>query len=83
MKHRHMAHHFHDENGNFGITNFLWDRVFNTVYDRPDRPNKSPKVFNLGYTKEMAEKYPWVAELSGGLGHENPRQRRKELGIDE
>lgn len=83
MKQRHMAHHFHDEKGNFGITNFLWDRMFHTVYDRPDRPEKSPTVFNLGYTKDVAETYPWVADLSGGLGHENPRQRRKELGIDE
>src|SRR3954469_7512461 len=24
MKKRHMAHHFHDENGNYGITTFLW-----------------------------------------------------------
>ena len=50
MKRRHMAHHFHDENGNYGITTFFWDKVFGTYYDRPERPEKSPTVFNLGYT---------------------------------
>jgi len=75
MKKRHMAHHFHDEDGNYGITTFFWDKVFGTYYDRPERPAKSPTVFNLGYTPEMAEKYPWVAELSGGVATGHPRQR--------
>jgi hypothetical protein len=26
MKKRHMAHHFHDERGNYGITSYFWDR---------------------------------------------------------
>ena len=30
-----MAHHFHDETGNFGITSFLWDRLFGTQLDEP------------------------------------------------
>ena len=64
MKRRHLEHHFHDEDGNFGITNFLWDRLFGTLYIRTDRPAKSPTVFNLGYTEEMAARYPWVARLS-------------------
>jgi sterol desaturase/sphingolipid hydroxylase (fatty acid hydroxylase superfamily) len=75
MKKRHMAHHFHDENGNYGITSFVWDRLFGTFYDRPERPRKSPTVFNLGYTPEMAEKYPHVAKLSGGVATGHPRQR--------
>jgi sterol desaturase/sphingolipid hydroxylase (fatty acid hydroxylase superfamily) len=75
MKKRHMAHHFHDENGNYGITTFLWDKLFGTFYDRPERPKKSPTVFNLGYTPEMAEKYPHVARLSGGVATGHPRQR--------
>ena len=33
MKQLHMAHHFHNEQGNYGITNFLWDRVFGTFKD--------------------------------------------------
>jgi len=75
MKKRHMAHHFHDENGNYGITTFLWDRLFGTFYDRPERPTKSPTVFNLGYTPEVAEKYPHVARLSGGVATGHPRRR--------
>jgi sterol desaturase/sphingolipid hydroxylase (fatty acid hydroxylase superfamily) len=75
MKRRHMAHHFHDESGNFGITTFFWDKVFATYYDRPERPAKSATVFNLGYTEEVAEVYPWVAELSGGVATGHPRQR--------
>jgi len=80
MKKRHMAHHFHDENGNYGITSFLWDRLFGTFYDRAlgHRPNKSPTVFNLGYTDEVAEKYPFVAQLSGGVVKGHPRQRGRD-----
>ena len=76
MKRRHMAHHFHDENGNYGITTFFWDKIFKTWYDRPERPEKSPTVFNLGYTEEVAKAYPYVAELSGGVATGHPRQRK-------
>ena len=75
MKRRHMAHHFHDETGNFGITTFFWDKLFGTHYDRPDRPEKSPTVFNLGYTPEVAERWPHVARLSGGVATSHPRRR--------
>jgi sterol desaturase/sphingolipid hydroxylase (fatty acid hydroxylase superfamily) len=75
MKKRHMAHHFHDETGNFGITTFLWDKLFGTYYDRAERPAKSPTVFNLGYTPEVAEKWPHVARLSGGVATGHPRKR--------
>lgn len=78
MKKRHMAHHFHDENGNYGITTFFWDKLFNTFYDRPERPSKSPTVFNLGYTPEAAEKYPHVARLSGGVVTGHPRRRGRD-----
>ena len=77
MKKRHMAHHFHDEDGNYGITTFFWDKVFKTYYDRPERPNKSPTVFNLGYTEEVAKTYPYVSDLSGGVAKGHPRQRDK------
>lgn len=76
MKQRHMSHHFHDETGNYGITDFSWDRLFGTLYDRKERPAKSPTVFNLGYDAEMAEHYPWVARLSGGVSDSHPRGRR-------
>ena len=76
MKARHMAHHFHDERGNYGITNFFWDRLLGTFYERHERPTKSETVFNLGYTEEVATRYPQVKALSGGIvatGH--PRKR--------
>lgn len=75
MKARHMAHHFHDETGNFGITSFFWDKAFGTFYERPDRKEKSDTVFNLGYTPEEAKLYPWVSELSGGVATGHPTQR--------
>jgi sterol desaturase/sphingolipid hydroxylase (fatty acid hydroxylase superfamily) len=65
MKKRHLAHHFHSERGNFGITNFIWDRLFGTCYPDSKTFPESPTTFNLGYTGEEAERYPWVAELSG------------------
>src|SRR3546814_18403042 len=67
MKARHMAHHFHDETGNFGITNFTWDKLFGTFYEREQRPEKRPTVFTLGYTPEVDSRYPWVSCLSGGV----------------
>jgi sterol desaturase/sphingolipid hydroxylase (fatty acid hydroxylase superfamily) len=75
MKRRHMAHHFHDETGNFGIVSFWPDRLFGTLYAREDRPAKSPTVFNLGYTDDVAARYPWVAALSGGVARGHPRRR--------
>ncbi|NJC34215.1 sterol desaturase/sphingolipid hydroxylase (fatty acid hydroxylase superfamily) [Sphingomonas jejuensis] len=77
MKARHMAHHFHDETGNFGITNYFWDRLFGTFYERQERKAKSPTVFNLGYDEEAAKRWPKVAELSGGVVSGHPRQRHR------
>jgi sterol desaturase/sphingolipid hydroxylase (fatty acid hydroxylase superfamily) len=75
MKARHVEHHYFDENGNFGITNYVWDRVFGTFYEKKDRPRRSPTVFNLGYDKEVAQSFPWVKELSGGIASGHPRRR--------
>jgi sterol desaturase/sphingolipid hydroxylase (fatty acid hydroxylase superfamily) len=75
MKRRHMAHHFHDERGNYGITSFLWDKLFGTYYASAAERGKSPTVFNLGYTPEVAQDYPWVAKLSGGVATDHPRER--------
>ncbi|HZF41802.1 MAG TPA: sterol desaturase family protein [Sphingomonadaceae bacterium] len=77
MKRKHMAHHFHDETGNFGITTFFWDKLFGTHYDKGERKAKSATVFNLGYTPEVAERYPHVARLSGGVVTGHPRQRER------
>lgn len=67
MKALHLSHHFHDETGNFGITNFGWDRLFGTLYERKERPHKSATVFNLGYDEAAAVRYPWVRALSSEL----------------
>jgi len=64
VKRRHLAHHFHNENGNYGIAEFFWDKLFGTFYDEAaDRP-RSATARNLGYTSEMAETFPWVKELT-------------------
>ncbi|XHS03151.1 hypothetical protein ACFB49_47750 [Sphingomonas sp. DBB INV C78] len=77
IKQRHMQHHFHNENGNYGITNYFWDRLFGTFYEKAGERPKSPTVFNLGYTQEVAEDYPHVSRLSGGVATGHPRQRQR------
>ena len=78
MKTHHLLHHFHHEDGNYGITNFAVDRALGTYYDKAkDRP-RSPSVYNLGYDEEMAEKYPWVAEQSGGAPMLRPPGARQQ-----
>ena len=76
MKEKHLLHHFHHEDGNYGITTFAVDKALGTYYERArDRP-RSPHVFNLGYDVEEAKRYPWVAELTG----EPPRDRPRSAG---
>lgn len=77
IKRLHLAHHFHNEQGNYGITNYVCDKLLGSYYDKPRDVPKSATVFNLGYTWEEAARYPWVAELSRGLrGNGNPRRSR-------
>jgi sterol desaturase/sphingolipid hydroxylase (fatty acid hydroxylase superfamily) len=64
IKSRHLAHHFHSEQGNFGITSALCDSIFGTRYDRAAAVPRSPTACNLGYTGHERERYPWVAALS-------------------
>lgn len=64
IKRYHLLHHFRNEHGNYGITNYFWDKLLGTFYDKDDKWQKSPTVFNLGYDEHEAEKYPWVASLS-------------------
>jgi len=64
IKRLHLAHHFHNENGNYGITNFFWDRILASYYDKPNAVPRSPTVRNLGYAGAEREIYPWVADLS-------------------
>ena len=64
IKRLHLLHHFHNENGNYGITNFVVDRALGTGYVAARNRPKSATVFNLGYDEAMAATYPWVAALS-------------------
>ncbi len=79
MKKTHMAHHFHNENGNYGITNFLWDKVLGTFYEGAKDKEKSPTVFNLGYDEAVAKVYPHVARLTPNWPYNtNPVHRKRE-----
>ena len=66
MKELHLTHHFQDEHGNYGITSFVVDRLLGTYYGSARERVRSPHVFNLGYDTAEAERFPWVAQLSGG-----------------
>ncbi|MBI1179731.1 MAG: fatty acid hydroxylase family protein [Alphaproteobacteria bacterium] len=70
LKKRHLAHHFHNETGNFGITTHLWDVVFGTNYDSVRERPRSGTVRNLGYAGEEAARYPWVTELGAARSTE-------------
>lgn len=75
IKRLHLMHHFHNEQVNFGITNYLYDKLLGTYSAKAGDVPKSPTVFNLGYTEEEAQRYPWVARLSGGTrGDDHPRR---------
>ncbi len=64
IKRHHLMHHFHNEQGNFGITSLLCDHVFGSNYSNPEKIPVSQTVSNLGYQDEERLLYPWVAQLS-------------------
>jgi sterol desaturase/sphingolipid hydroxylase (fatty acid hydroxylase superfamily) len=72
MKELHLAHHFHDERGNYGITSFAVDRAFGTYYAEARERRRSPHVFNLGYDLAEAARFPWVAKLTGAPPRDRP-----------
>lgn len=77
IKKLHMAHHFHNESGNFGIISFWPDQLFGTHYEDMKARPRSRTVYNLGYDSAEAERYPWVAALTSasrrvGDGAERP-----------
>lgn len=76
IKKLHLAHHFVDEKGNYGITAFFCDRLLGTYYERPRKAGRSPTVFNLGYMGPETERFPWVARLSRGDGTPMAARRR-------
>ena len=64
LKRHHLLHHFHNEQGNFGITSLFCDRLFGSLYDSAEEIPVSQTVSNLGYEGEERVRYPWVAQLS-------------------
>lgn len=75
LRRLHLAHHFHSEQGNFGIADMFWDRVFGTYFTSGAQWPKSPTVYNLGYTAEAAAKYPFVLKASGGERYDDGPRR--------
>ena len=72
LKARHLAHHFHDESGNFGIVDFNVDRLFGTLYRRPGERPRSPTVFNLGYDETVGRALSPCARPVGRHRHRPP-----------
>jgi sterol desaturase/sphingolipid hydroxylase (fatty acid hydroxylase superfamily) len=72
VKRWHLAHHFHSEQGNFGILSFLPDRLFGTWYDSARDVPRSATTFNLGYDRAEAARYPHVADLTGAPPRDRP-----------
>lgn len=64
VKRAHLLHHFHDENGNYSITSFWLDGLLGSYYKDASKRGRSPTARNIGYTDEMAEKYPWVRQAT-------------------
>jgi len=72
MKKRHLLHHFHNENTNYGITNFYVDRLFGNFAESSRDVPRSATVYNLGYDLAEAERYPWVMEATGSPPRDRP-----------
>ena len=68
LRRAHLLHHFHSEKANYGIATRLVDRVIGTIYDSRGDVDASPTVRNLGYTREVAKRYPWVAAMTEDWG---------------
>src|SRR5262249_12383890 len=61
MRQHHIAHHYFDEQSNYGIVTMIADHLFGTV--RAPGPVRSPTVRNLGYCGEMTVRYPYVERI--------------------
>ncbi|HEX9461611.1 MAG TPA: sterol desaturase family protein [Alphaproteobacteria bacterium] len=72
LKQNHLVHHFHNENGNYGITSFTPDMLLGTYYRNARERPKSASVYNLGYDLEEARRYPRVMELTGAPPRDRP-----------
>lgn len=82
IKRLHLAHHFHEESSNYGITGNLIDRLFGTYDEAPQRRPRSRTTFNLGYDEAEAARYPWVARLTGAPPREGPPRSGRDTARD-
>ncbi len=69
LRRAHLLHHYHSENGNFGIATRVADRLFSSAYDERVDLAPSGTVRNLGYTATVSKKFPWVAKMTSDWGH--------------
>ncbi len=74
IKKNHMAHHFHSEQGNFGITTNVVDHLVGSFYENAEARPRSVHVYDLGYDEAEKQRYPWVAQRSGPA-RSQPRAR--------
>jgi len=72
IKQLHLYHHFHNEDGNYGIISYFPDMLFHSYYAEAKQKPRSPTVFNLGYDLEEAKLYPWVMEKTGAPPRDRP-----------
>lgn len=63
MRRHHLTHHYTTDRGNFGIVTDVVDRLVGTVAAPGEDGGRSPTVYNLGYTDDVARQYPWVADM--------------------
>lgn len=80
MKELHLAHHFHDERSNYGITSFAFDHLLGTYRPSPKGTPRSAHVFDLGYDLAESVRYPWVARLTGAPPRSGPPIRVRRAG---
>lgn len=57
----HLRHHYLQEMADFGIGSSLLDRLCGQTPPERGRSRPSPTVRNLGYSGELAARYPWAA----------------------
>lgn len=76
IKQLHVLHHFHNEKGNYGITNYLPDRLFGSFFADARQWARSSHAFDLGYDLKEAQRYPWVMEHTGAPPRQRPEGAR-------
>lgn len=82
IKQLHVLHHFHNEKGNYGITNYLPDRLFGSFFADTKECERSCHAFDLGYDLQEAKRYPWVMERTGAPPRHKPAGARPSRPVE-